>query len=399
VERLTVWERLRRVNPYVWDATLALVVFVGSVLAGSSYYSTAERRVVRSLSFDLGSVQVVFNGSWGAVLLTGAACALLVWRRRWPIGTLYAVAIAVGAYQFSDHQDGLVATPAMIAVYTAAAHRERERVLTVALPASLAIGLMIALVGGDPRGRIEFLFILLVVVVLPLLLGRIAFNRRRRIRRDRDRAARDAVMEERARIARELHDVVAHAMGVMVVQAGAARVVIDRDPAGTEAALKRIEDTGRTGLTEMRRLLGILQADEGSEELVPQPGLDRLDELLATMRGIGLPVEAMVEGTPRALPPGVDLTAYRLVQEGLTNALKHAGPAHARVLLRYRDEALEVEVADDGRGPPLEGARRPGHGLIGMRERVGLFGGSFETGVRPGGGFVVRARIPLAEAP
>jgi signal transduction histidine kinase len=388
------------VNPYVWDVSLALVVFGGSVLAGSSFYSTAEVRVVRSLSFILGSVQVVFNGSWGAVFLTGAACALLVWRRRWPIGTLWAVAIAVGAYQLGGHQDGLVATPAMIAVYTAAAHRERGPVLTMALPASLAIGLMIALVGGDPRGRIEFLFILLVVVGLPLLFGRIAFNRRRRIRRDRDRAARDAVTEERARIARELHDVVAHAMGVMVVQAGAARVVIDRDRAGTEAALKRIEATGRTGLTEMRRLLGILETHEDSEALLPQPGLDRLDELLETMRSIGLPVETMVEGTARDLPPGVDLTAYRLVQEGLTNALKHAGPAHARVLLRYDDEALEVEVADDGRGPPpVDGAHRSGHGLIGMRERVALFGGSLETGFRSGGGFVVRARIPLADAP
>jgi signal transduction histidine kinase len=205
------------------------------------------------------------------------------------------------------------------------------------------------------------------------------------------------VAEERTRIAREMHDVVAHAMSVMVVQAGAARTVMNKDTDEATAALERIEDTGRMALAEMRRLLGLQGSDEETPPLTPQPGLEGLDVLLERMRASGLPVEAVVEGTPRDLPPGVDLTAYRMVQEGLTNALKHAGEAHARVLLRYGAEALEVEVADDGRGPPPDGVRPGAHGLIGMRERVALFGGSLETGTRPGGGFLVRARIPLTE--
>jgi signal transduction histidine kinase len=184
-------------------------------------------------------------------------------------------------------------------------------------------------------------------------------------------------------------------MGVMVVQAGAARVVVDKDPERAATAMTQIEQTGRAGLAEMRRLLGILEHADEAAPRMPQPGLEQLDELLWTMRATGLPIETIVEGTPRALPPGVDLTAYRIVQEALTNALKHGGQAHTQVLLRYEDDHLEVEIADDGPGPPPEGAKHPGLGLIGMRERVALFGGSFETGARPGGGFVVQASIPL----
>jgi signal transduction histidine kinase len=202
------------------------------------------------------------------------------------------------------------------------------------------------------------------------------------------------VAEERSRIAREMHDAVAHAMTVMVVQAGGARSVIGRDPAGAVAALRRIEDTGRAGLGEMRRLIGVL-APNGGAALEPQPSLDGMDELLETMRATGLPVEAIVEGTPRDLPPGVDLAAYRVIQEALTNTLKHAGRAHARVLLRYGDRSLELEIADDGPGASLE--RSHGRGLIGMRERLALFGGSLETGGRPGGGFMVRAQIPTEQ--
>jgi signal transduction histidine kinase len=271
--------------------------------------------------------------------------------------------------------------------------------LMIALPIAVGAALTIFLDNRPPdRGWAEILFDVGLLVGLPTLFGRIEFNRRRRIARDRDRAASDAVGDERARIARELHDVVAHAMSVMVVQAGAARTILDRDPAEAVSALKRIEDTGRMGLAEMRRLLGILDTDDDAAALVPQPGLERLDELLERMRGTGLLVEGMVEGTPRDLPPGIDLTAFRVVQEGLTNALRHAGAAHARVLLRYDDEALEVEVADNGRGPPPDGAQTPGHGLIGMRERVALFGGSLHTGTRSGGGFVVRARLPLVDS-
>jgi signal transduction histidine kinase len=223
------------------------------------------------------------------------------------------------------------------------------------------------------------------------------FNRRRRVVRDRELAARDAVAAERAAIARELHDVVAHHMSVMVVQAGAARAVGDFDPAAASDALRQIESSGRTGLAEMRRLLGILKAEDDGDGRTPQPGLADLGELLDAMRATGLAVEAVVEGSSRSLPPGVDLSAYRIVQEALTNALRHAGGASARVLVRYEPNALELEIADDGPGPP-DGAPTRGHGLIGMRERAQLFGGAFEAGPRPGGGFLVRARLPF-EAP
>jgi signal transduction histidine kinase len=397
VERLTTWDRLRRVNPFVLDGLLAVAVFIGSFLAGSSIHLSQGRGLGPGIGFDIGSGSVAFSAGWGALLLIGAACAPLVWRRRAPVATLCVTAIAVLAYQFGGFPDGLVAIALMVASYTAAAHRERGPALAAAVMIALASGFAMALLGSTrPRGRVEILSIVLVTAGLPLLFGRIAFNRRRRLERERDRATRDAVADERARIAREMHDAVAHAMTVMVVQAGGARVVIDRDPEEAVAALRRIEDTGRAGLGEMRRLIGVLETD-GEAVREPQPGLDRMHELLETMRATGLPVEATVEGRPRELPPGVDLIAYRVMQEALTNTLKHAGDAHARVLLRYGDEALELEVADDGRGPSSEEDGSPGHGLIGMRERIALFGGSLETGSRPGGGFVVRARIPMAD--
>jgi signal transduction histidine kinase len=186
-------------------------------------------------------------------------------------------------------------------------------------------------------------------------------------------------------------------MSVMVVQAGAARTVIDRDPEAAKAAIARIEETGRDGLTEMRRLIGVL-TDPGTEpDLAPQPGLAQLDALLETVRGAGVPVEAVTRGQPHPLPPSADLIAYRVVQEALTNVVKHAPGAHARVLLDWSDDALAIEVADDGRGGDADATG--GHGLIGMRERVALHGGSLETGVRPGGGFAVRVRLPLGEGP
>jgi signal transduction histidine kinase len=408
VERPTAWERLRRVNPYVWDGLLAAAVFVGSVLAGSSFSSSPEGLEIRffgggggdvpSILFSEGGVSVHLGSTQWPLVLIAAACLPLVWRRRAPITVLVLTAVAAAAYPFAGFVDGLTSFALVVAAYTAAAYRDRGLVLAAALPITLAGALASLLVNSEPRGLAETLVSLIFLVGMPFLFGRIAFNRRRRIQRDLARAGRDAVVGERARISRELHDVVAHAMGVMVVQAGAARVIIDRDPASTAAALQRIEDTGRAGLAEMRRLVGILEADEEGAALGPQPGLDQLEELLGTMRETGLPVEAKVEGTPRRLPPGVDLTAYRVVQEALTNALKHAGPAQARVVLRFDDDALEVEIADDGVGPLPAGDHQPGRGLIGMRERVALFGGSLETGARPGRGFVVRARIPLEAA-
>ena len=237
------------------------------------------------------------------------------------------------------------------------------------------------------------------IVVGPFLAGvviRIRRERERLLVQERDERARAAVAEERTRIARELHDVVAHAMGVIVLQARGARHALDApDDAPDDAlgAIDAIESTAGGALAEMRRLLGVLREDGEEIALAPQPSLVHLDDLAAKLTEAGLPVDVTVDGDRRELPPGVDLSAYRIVQEALTNALKHAGPARAHVHLRYRPDHVEVEVLDDGKGDA--NGNGSGHGLLGMQERVSVFGGELETGPRDGGGFAVRARLPL----
>ena len=218
-------------------------------------------------------------------------------------------------------------------------------------------------------------------------------DRARELEREREERARAAVAEERARIARELHDIVSHNVSVMVVQAEAAEEVLGNEPARVGEPLRNIQRTGREALVEMRRMLGVLREDGGDSRLAPQPGLAALDGLVEQVGAAGTPVKVTIGGEPRPLPPGVDLTLYRVIQEALTNVLKHAGPADAEVAIRYGDAAVEVEVVDGGAGEaPADGA---GLGLIGMRERVGLYGGTLDAGARPGGGFQVRARLPL----
>jgi signal transduction histidine kinase len=220
-------------------------------------------------------------------------------------------------------------------------------------------------------------------------------ERAERAERARETEARAAAAEERARIAREMHDVVAHSLSVMVVQAEAAEAMLDADPARARRPLAAVQRTGRDALTELRRMLGVLRelADDGAE-LAPQPGLAGLGALVDDVRQAGLPVRVRVEGEERPLPPGIDLSAYRIVQEGLTNALKHAGPASAEVVVRYGERELELEVRDDGRGR-ASGANGGGHGLVGMRERVAIYGGELRAGPRPEGGFALVARLPL----
>src|SRR3954452_20592080 len=215
--------------------------------------------------------------------------------------------------------------------------------------------------------------------------------------RDRAAAADRATAEERARIARELHDVVAHSVSVMVVQTSGVRRLLKEEQHREREALMSVEQIGRQALIEMRRMLGVMRAsDEPAATLTPQPGLDHLDRLIAQVGEAGLPVTLRVEGERPQLSPGVDLSAYRIVQEGLTNALKHANGARAEVCIRYVGDSVEVEIVDDG--PGLGGADGLGHGLVGMRERVALYGGTLEAGPRDGGGFVLRAQLP-AEVP
>ncbi|MGW1289095.1 sensor histidine kinase, partial [Streptomyces sp. NPDC002586] len=231
-------------------------------------------------------------------------------------------------------------------------------------------------------------------------------ERAARLEKEREAQSKVAVAAERARIARELHDVVAHNVSVMVVQADGAAYVLDAAPDQAKKALETISSTGRQALAEMRRLLGVLRTGEHQEggEYVPQPDVEQIDDLIEKCRSSGLPVDFKVEGTPRPLPSGVELTAYRIVQEALTNTRKHGGPnAGASVRLVYFDDGLGLLIEDDGKGAPHElyeegGADGQGHGLIGMRERVGMVGGTLDAGPRPGGGFRISALLPLKPA-
>ena len=212
---------------------------------------------------------------------------------------------------------------------------------------------------------------------------------------EREVATRIAVAEERARIARELHDVVAHAVSVMVLQVGAVRHKLPDSLAQQRDALRSVERAGRTALSEMRRLLAAMRREDDEVEFVPQPGLDALDSLLDEVGRAGLPARLHVDGEPFPLPRGVDLSAYRIVQEGLTNALKHAHASDADVTVRYRPDEVEIEVRDNGAGSASTDGL--GHGLVGVRERVKIYGGEMSAGAAPQGGFVLNTRLPIAE--
>jgi signal transduction histidine kinase len=285
----------------------------------------------------------------------------------------------------------------LLAIYSAAAHTSGRRTV---IAAALTLVMGFTAMATDPDGiNIAGVVFFGLVVGAPWVAGRAIRHRRLNEERlEQEKAdAEAAIVEERTRIARELHDVVAHGISVMVLQARGGRRVIADDPGKARVAFDVIESTGHQALEEMRRLLGMLRASDEELALAPQPSLDQLDTLVEQVRSAGLPVEVAVEGEPGQLPPGVDLSAYRIVQEALTNALKHAGPARARVTVRYGEDELELEIADDGDGTG-EG-KGSGHGLIGMRERVSVYGGDLQAGRRPEGGYALRARLPLTSGP
>src|SRR3954451_20794543 len=351
-------------------------------------------------------VEVLVSGESVLDAVVGAAVALpLLARRRAPLLVLVAV-IALGYAGYARGADVGGSLQAWIvlnvALYSVAAHCQRRRAIAGAvIVASFALLFEIPkLVEG---GRVDDLAGEWLFLGGVWLLGRWVRQRRHRaadlerhaadLEADRAALAREAVADERARIAREMHDAVAHSVSVMVLQAGAAEQVLATSPERARQSLVTIQDTGREAIVELRRMLGLLRDPVVDASLSPQPGVGTLDALLDQVRAAGLPVELTVEGQARRLSPGVDRSAYRIVQEGLTNTLKHAGPAHATVRLRYDDRALELEVLDDGRGPG--GANGGGFGLLGMRERAALYGGVLATDARPGGGYALRARLPL----
>ena len=346
------------------------------------------------------------------VLLVLTQASLLAVRRRWPIPVLWLGTLATVPYWVLDYVDAGLSMAVLIQLYTVAANCERRRALPHVVGAIvILLAVMIIGVVVDEEELPAVAVLANVVIFLSAwVLGDSVRNRRDylaevearadRAEADREAAALRAVQEERTRIARDLHDVVAHSVSVMVIQAGAARRVLDRHPEQTEESLQIIERTGRDALDELRRVLGVLRAPDGDSSTAPQPRVDDLGALVRHWRETGLPVELQVDGDPFQLAAGVGLTIYRIVQEALTNVMKHAGPATATVDVRYRPDAVTVLVTDDGRGPgagdrPVPSARQ---GLIGMRERVELFGGTLDVGPRPGGGFQVRAVLPVTAA-
>ena len=381
-------------SAWVFDSALALVA---AGLATARFVSMPADRSVPGGMLVLG---------YGLVLLHTLPLAL---RRRFP-GTVLALIVASGLAGIALSLPPFFLGPAiLVAVYSVAAYGSRR--VSVAGLAVAELGLAAVLLTWFEEPEAWLVWVQFAGIFgAAWLLGLFAHNyrayaarleqRTAELERAREELARQAVVEERLRLARELHDVVAHAMSVIAVQSGVGAHVADSRPEEVGKALAAIEVTSRAALIELRRLLGVLRQDgEPQASLTPAPGLANLEGLLAEVAEAGLAVRLRVEGAPAPLPAGVDLSAYRIIQEALTNVVKHAGPAHAQVTIRYRDQEVAVEVIDDGPGVAAvaaDGRRGTGHGLIGMAERVAAFGGDLEVGPRPGGGFRVAARLPLA---
>jgi signal transduction histidine kinase len=334
------------------------------------------------------------------LLVVAAGLALAVWRR-YPLPALAVSVAATSAYSLLGYVNGSVILAPVITLYAVTRTLRPRRALIVAA-VTLAV-LLASSAAGNPFGMTGGGFILIAPLVAVALLGGIAVsNRNAYIASIGDRAqdeARRRADEERLRLARDLHDGVAHTMATISVQAAMAAQVLDTRPAVAAEALQTIRGASKDGLRELRTILNVLrQADEG-DPVQPAPGLAQLAALAAGATRAGLPVTVRRCGPDRSLPAPVDVTAYRIVQESLTNAIRHAGPATATVVVSYAADELRIEVTDDGAGPGNGGTRGGGHGLPGMRERAAAVGGAVEYGPGPAGGFQVTARLPVAAEP
>lgn len=383
------WRRFNSLDPRLTDAGLAAVLAAGSCLL---YLYAHPARLYK-------------------LPLVAASSLALVGRRRWPLASLLIQAGFNVAME--EPPTPIQFLGYLIGMYSVGVYGRWRLVSFVVLVGNLILLEIAIPTAGPPLPR----------QALNPLIGAGAWlmgnairdrkerlsaleDRARRLQRERELAAQVAVADERSRIARELHDVVAHSVSVMVIQAGAARRMLSVEPQRAADALRSVESSGREALSELRRLLGVMTSDGGEAGgLAPQPGLAQLASLVERLGSAGLSVSVRVEGSPRSLPPGLDLTAYRILQEALTNVLKHARGARAEVLLRFEDRELALEVVDAGSPASLSnGSSSPsldaspsgaGRGLLGMQERVAMFGGSFEAGRLDLGGFAVRARLPL----
>jgi signal transduction histidine kinase len=408
LESVVRWLRAR---PLVADGLLAGLLTVVSLVALASTWSECDG------DCDSGGV---------AAALVLATTAPLVWRRRHPLAVSLVTGMATAAYGFAYYPDLAmpIAIGGVVGMYSVAAWGSRRAALLAGGVAVVVVVVVMTLPRAD-ADVVDAAFVSLGLAGAWVLGDRARVQRaltaelrERAVRLERERAeeAHRAVAAERARIARELHDVVAHHVSMMVVQAEAGPVVVERDPARAAGAFEAIAATGRQALVEMRRLLGVLRGGgdgDAAPSLAPQPGLAQVPSLVEQVGRAGLQVELVVEGPEAPLPAGVDLSAYRIVQEALTNAVKHSGSSRARILVRYGADDLRLEVHDDGpasngvepadKGVEPASGRRSGDsdrrtrrsGLLGMRERVALFGGELRAGPAADGGFTVDARLPI----
>ncbi|XVS62325.1 sensor histidine kinase [Actinosynnema sp. CA-299493] len=390
------------VRNHVFDAVLALVVGIASVR-----YAVDSQDV---------PVRVVVGGLWqpmpvppppqpdalfGAVVIAVVAAVALVLRRRYPLAVLWVVLYATLASPSESPR--LTFYACVIAAYSAAAYSPHRRPAL----ASLLVAVLVVAVFRDselpvvPNEYVPLLVLVpLIVAANGLRTWKVRTDEGRAqvsaLEREQAEALHRAVEHERARIARELHDVVTHHVSVMTIQAGAARKVMASSPGQAQEALLAVEAGGRAAMTELRHVMGLLATDGADPaDLAPQPGLDQLAALVARLRDTGVPVESTVTGQPRPLPSGVELAAYRVVQEALTNAVKHASGGSAAVTVAYGVDHLRVEVVDTGGEPGPGAATGNGHGLIGLRERLAVYGGTLDARPRTGGGYHVTASIPV----
>lgn len=382
-DRFGTW--FRNLDPWVLDAVLG-TVFTVVGLVGLLAASDPEG-------------EFADPDALGVVLSLGVT-APLFFRRRAPLATLLVSTVALVLLATLEYPASVASQIILVGAYSVGSHGEGARRI-IGLVA-LELGVVTVIVVGIPDTTTGGLVVAGITYAAAYILGSAMRNRRLYLQqleersvllaRERDEAAKRAVADERLRIAQELHDVVAHSMGVIAVQAGVGAHVIDTDPEEAKRSLEAISQTSRSTLVEIRRLLGVLRAD-GTAGYQPAPGLADLPGLVTDVSAAGLDVGVEVRGDRQSLPPSVDLTAYRIVQEALTNVLKHAGRARATVVIAYEPGALRLEILDDGRGVNGRSSGK-GHGLVGMRERVGVYGGSLDAGPRPGGGFRVSAWLP-----
>jgi signal transduction histidine kinase len=375
--------------PRAADAALAVAVFLGTVFVVDGPGDTLAIRPV-------GDVPVA------ALLVFAVACAALYWRRRTPLVTLAVAVAAFAATLGSGYAD--LGGVAIIALYSAGRYATDDRRAQLGVAAAVAVAILDGLTDPAPWGEAVLAGVVFFVAWYVGRRLRLRAERAAQLRREQAAEARRIVIEERTRIARELHDVVAHRVSLMTVQAGAAKAVAAEDPEAARQAMGAVEEAGRQALDELRHLLGVLRPEADPDGLGPQPGLADLPRLVEQIRRAGVDVSLATDGVPARLPARVDLSAYRIVQEALTNVLKHAGPgAHTEVRLGTDSRGIVIEVLDDGQATeqdvePTSG-RSAGHGIVGMRERARLLGGTLEARPRPGGGFRVVAHLPTGGEP